>query len=144
MTRTVSIALQLAGLTLATGAWAADDAALTFGQAEQIAVEHSQQLAAGDLGIAASRERAPVAGTLPDPMLKFGIDNLPVDGATRFSTQRDFMTMRRLGLSQEWVRPSTRRLHDARGTDAVKVSEAERAVILAARFGLSGATQLTS
>ena len=131
MTRTVSIALQLAGLTLATAAWAADDAALTFGQAERIAVERSQQLAAGDLGIAASRERASVAGTLPDPMLKFGVDNLPVDGATRFSTQRDFMTMRRIGLSQEWVWPSTRRLHDARGAEAVKVSEAERAVILA-------------
>ena len=109
----------------------ADDPVLTFGQTERIAVERSQQLAAGDLGIAASRERAPVAGTLPDPMLKFGVDNLPVDGATRFSTQRDFMTMRRIGLSQEWVRPSTRHLHDARGADTVKLSEAEQAVTLA-------------
>ena len=115
---------------LATPAFA-DDSPLTFGQAERIAVERSQQLTAGDLSIAASRERARVAGTLPDPMLKFGIDNLPVDGATRFSTQRDFMTMRRIGLSQEWIRPSTRHLRDTRGADAVKVSEAERAVTLA-------------
>ena len=109
----------------------ADESALTLGQAERIAVERSQQLAAEDLGVAASRERASVSGTLPDPMLKFGVDNLPVEGATRFSTQRDFMTMRRIGLSQEWVRPSTRHLRDARGSDAVKVSEAQRTVTLA-------------
>ena len=115
---------------LATSAFA-DDSVLTFGQAQRIAVERSRQLAAGDLGIAASRERAPVAGTLPDPILKFGVDNLPVNGAARFSTQRDFMTMRRIGLSQEWVRPYTRHLRDARGSDAVKVSEAERTVTLA-------------
>ena len=109
----------------------ADEPALTLGQAERIAVERSQQLAAEDLGIAASRERASAAGTLPDPMLKFGVDNLPVEGVTRLSTQRDFMTMRRIGLSQDWVRPSTRHLRDARGADAVKVNEAERAVTLA-------------
>lgn len=109
----------------------ADDTLLTFGQAQRIAVERSQQLAAADLGIDASRERARIAGSLPDPMLKFGVDNLPIEGATRFSTQRDFMTMRRVGLSQDWVRPSTRRLRDERGVDAVKISEAERAVALA-------------
>ena len=110
----------------------ADESALTLGQAEGIAVKRSQQLAAEDLGITAARERASVSGTLPDPMLKFGVDNLPVEGAARFSTQRDFMTMRRIGLSQEWVRPSTRHLRDARGSESVKVSEAERTVTLAA------------
>ena len=109
----------------------ADESVLTLGEAERIAVERSQRLAAEDLGVAASRERASVSGTLPDPMLIFGVDNLPVEGATRFSTQRDFMTMRRIGLSQEWVRPSTRHLRDARGAEAVKVSEAERTVTLA-------------
>lgn len=116
---------------LATSVFA-DESALTLGRAERIAVERSQQLAAADLGITVARERASVSGTLPDPLLKFGVDNLPVEGAARFSTQRDFMTMRRIGLSQEWVRPSTRHLQDARGSDALKVSEAGRTVTLAA------------
>ena len=36
-------------------------------------------------------------------MLRAGIENLPVTGADRFSTTRDSMTMKRIGISQEWL-----------------------------------------
>ena len=108
----------------------AEGPALTFGEAERIAIERSQRIAAQDLSVAAARERGAAAGALPDPVLKLGVDNLPVDGPARFSTQRDFMTMRRIGLSQEWVRSSTRQLREARGAGTVKLTEAERQVTL--------------
>ncbi|CAN7203611.1 hypothetical protein LJR290_000548 [Variovorax sp. LjRoot290] len=49
-------------------------------------------------------EASRAAGELPDPALRVGVDNLPVTGADRFSTSRDAMTMKRIGISQEWRR----------------------------------------
>jgi hypothetical protein len=77
---------------------------LSLAEAQRIAVERSRQLAAQDASITASREMAVAAGQLPDAVLKFGIDNLPVDGADQFSVTRDFMTMRRIGVMQEFTR----------------------------------------
>jgi outer membrane protein TolC len=36
-------------------------------------------------------------------MLRAGIDNLPVTGSDRFSGTRESMTMKRIGVSQEWL-----------------------------------------
>ncbi|MES2129066.1 MAG: TolC family protein [Pseudomonadota bacterium] len=82
------------------GAFAAPQP-LTLGQAQQRAVARSRQLGAQDQAFAAAREMAVAAGQLPDPVLKAGIDNLPATGPDRFSLGSDFMTMRRIGLSQE-------------------------------------------
>jgi outer membrane protein TolC len=84
---------------LTSSAWAAEP--LTLQEAQGLAVARSQQLAANNASIAASREMATAAGQLPDPVLKFGVENLPVNGPDRLSLSRDFMTMRRIGLSQE-------------------------------------------
>jgi outer membrane protein TolC len=46
-------------------------------------------------------------------MLKAGVDNLPVNGPQRFTIGQDFMTMRRIGIEQEWVSPEKRRLRSA-------------------------------
>ena len=89
--------------------------ALTLAEAQRIAVERSRQLAAQDASITAAREMAVAAGQLPDPVLRLGIDNLPIDGADRFSVGRDFMTMRRIGVMQEFTRDDKRRLRTARG-----------------------------
>ncbi|HEV8258782.1 MAG TPA: TolC family protein, partial [Casimicrobiaceae bacterium] len=69
------------------------DAPLTLAEAQRLAVERSRMLAGQDSAVAASREMAVAAGQLADPMLKLGIDNLPVDTSDRFSLTRDFMTM---------------------------------------------------
>ncbi len=81
---------------------------LTLGEAQKLAVARSRQLPAQDASVTASREMAVAAGQLPDPVLKLGIDNLPVSGADRLSLTRDFMTMRRVGVMQELTRSDKR------------------------------------
>src|SRR5262245_8216034 len=49
-----------------------------------------------------SAERARrAAGRLPDPELVVGLQNVPIDGADAFSLERDFMTMRTVGIMQD-------------------------------------------
>ena len=104
--------------------------ALSLGDAQRIAVERSRQLAAQDSASLASREMAVAAGQLPDPVLKLGIDNLPVDGPDRFSLTRDFMTMRRIGVMQEITRGEKRELRRqalrARGRKSPRREERRR------------------
>ncbi|MES2153030.1 MAG: TolC family protein [Pseudomonadota bacterium] len=96
-------AVALAGV-LACAISAPLAAPLTLGAAQQLALSRSHQLNAQDQAIAAAHNMARAAAQLPDPVLRFGIDNLPVSGADRFSLSGDFMTMRRLGLMQEFTR----------------------------------------
>ena len=106
--------------------------ALSLSEAQRIAMERSRQLAAQDASIAASREMAAAAGQLPDPVLKLGIDNLPVDGTDRFSLTRDFMTMRRIGVVQEFTRDDKRKLKVQRFDRESARAVAERQVAVAA------------
>ena len=107
-----------------TPSWAADS--LTLAQALHIAVGRSPQLRAQQALSMAAREQAVAAGQLPDPVLKLGIDNLPVDGPERGSLTRDFMTMRRIGIMQEIPRAEKRQLradrfeHDAQRARALQ------------------------
>lgn len=87
---------------------------LTLLEAQALAVGRSQQLAANDASIAASRHMAVAARQLPDPVLKLGVDSLPINGPDRFSLTRDFMTQRRIGLSQEIPRAQKRQLRAER------------------------------
>ena len=87
---------------------------LSLNDALRIAVERSRQIAARDSSIVALKEMGAAAGQLPDPILKLGVDNLPVDGADRYSIGRDFMTMRRIGLMQEITRGDKRKLKTER------------------------------
>lgn len=98
----------------AAGAGAAAAPALTLAQAQQRAVERSQQLLAQGLAADAAREMAVAAAQLPDPVLKAGVDNLPVSGAQRYRVGADSMTMRRIGLSQELTGSDKRRWRAAR------------------------------
>lgn len=111
--RWITRALFSSALVLSVLAQAADTP-LTLPEAQRRAAERSRQLAAQDSAVSASREMAVAAGQLPDPTLKFGIDNLPVTGADGFSIGRDFMTMRRIGLMQEFTRGEKRKLKTER------------------------------
>ena len=75
--------------------WGAES--LSLEDALRIAAGRSRQLVAQDALASAAREQSVAAGQLPDPVLKFGINNLPINGADRFNLTRDFMTMRRSG-----------------------------------------------
>lgn len=118
-------------LTLAAaGAGVAADLPLTLTEAQRLATERSKQLEAGDLAITASKDLSVPAAERPDPIVKVGLENLPIDGAERFSVQRDFMTMRTVGIMQEITRPSKLRARVAESEQAVRLAEAHRAQAL--------------
>jgi outer membrane protein TolC len=104
---------------------------LTIDQALQAAQSRSRQLAAQEAAAAASREMAVAAGQRPDPVLKFGINNLPLNGADQFSLTRDFMTMRSVGLMQEVTRDDKLKARAARFGHEAQAAQAGRFVALA-------------
>ncbi|MDO8775443.1 MAG: TolC family protein [Burkholderiaceae bacterium] len=116
-------------VAMASASWAADP--LTLIEAQRIAAGRSQQLVAQEALTAAAREQAVAAGQLPDPVLKFGIDNLPADGADRGSLTRDFMTMRRIGVMQEITRSEKRQLRSERFERDAQRAQAQRQLTLA-------------
>ena len=103
----------------------AEPSALTLEAAVQQALHRSSGHRAAESATQASRESALQAGQLPDPMLKLGIDNLPVEGPDRWSLTRDFMTMRRIGIEQQWVSSTKRAARTERADQMVAMQEAE-------------------
>ena len=87
---------------------------LTLDEALRLAEARSPQLAAQQASAAAAAALVPAAGQNPDPKLVAGIENLPVEGGDRWSLTRDSMTMRRVGVMQDFVRGSKREGREAR------------------------------
>ena len=79
-------------------------ATLSFDQALVAAQQRSRQLPAQAAAAQAAREMAQAAAQRPDPTLTFGVNNLPVNGPDALSLTRDFMTMRSVGVMQEFTR----------------------------------------
>ena len=121
----------LASLFLVALAGAAQAQPLSLEDAQRRAVQRSRQLAAQDFAVSASREMALAAGQLPDPVLKLGIDNLPIEGPERYSWSRESMTMRRIGLMQELTRGAKRELRARRFEGEAEKSLAEKNAALA-------------
>jgi len=104
---------------------------LSLQEAQRLAAARSRQLVAQDAVTRAARNMAVAAGQLPDPVLKLGIDSLPVTGPERLSLTRDFMTMRRIGLMQEIPRPEKRQLKAERFERDAERAQALRQLALA-------------
>ena len=104
---------------------------LSLVEAQRLALDQSPQIAGQRLGVGAAREMAIASAQLPDPVLSLGIENMPVEGADKFSLTRDFMTMRRIGIMQEVTRREKRdlkaqrqELEASRGEAEIEVSRA--------------------
>jgi outer membrane protein TolC len=104
---------------------------LSLDQALRMAQERSQLVVAQGAAAAAARDLAVAAGRLPDPTLKLGINNLPVDGPDAFSLTRDFMTMGSIGVMQEFTRADKREARSVRFEREADTAEAGRAVAIA-------------
>ena len=89
-------------------------APLTVFEAMRLAEGNAPALEARKSAIAMSDALAESALALPDPKLKIGLDNWPIEGAEKFSTGRDFMTMRRIGISRDMPREEKRELRSER------------------------------
>src|SRR5688572_2476487 len=133
------------GLALASVAGRAAEGTLSLAEAQRLAVERSRNITAQTFGIEAARSMAQAAGQLPDPVLILAVENLPITKETaveepahptaakfantnsgnRFSVTRDNMTMRRIGLMQEWTRGEKRGLRAERYQAEARKGEAE-------------------
>ncbi len=112
--RAAFVAVVVGALLLAAPAAAAADPPLTLAEAQRRALARSQALPAQDAMAVSAREMAHAAGQFPDPVLKFGVDNLPVDGANAWNVSAEPMTMRRIGVMQEWPNAQKRDARRAR------------------------------
>jgi outer membrane protein TolC len=117
---------------LAAGTTAAAPSALTLAEAQRIATQRSRQLVAIDASAAAARDMAVAAGRRADPVLSAGVDNLPVGGPERFSLNQDFMTMRRIGVTQELTRADKRHWRAEAYLRSAGRADAEKAAAAAA------------
>jgi outer membrane protein TolC len=103
-------------------------APLSFQAALDLAVKQAPSLAARQARVEAARAQQVGADALPDPKLFVGVDNLPVTGADRWHLDRDFMTMRKVGLMQEVPNGAKRQARADAAAAEVDLSEAERRV----------------
>lgn len=104
---------------------------LSLESALKLAQARSSLLLAHDSAATASLEMAQSASQLPDPTLKLGINNLPVTSSDRFSLSHDFMTMRSVGVMQEFTRSDKREARSARFEREAQVAYANRGVTIA-------------
>jgi len=105
--------------------------ALSFAEAREIAEQHSPRVSAQRLQIDAAQSVQKAAGTLPDPKLSVGLENLPISGMDRWSLTRESMTGQRLALMQEVPNQAKRA---AKVASAQARVERERAALVLQRL----------
>lgn len=100
---------------------------LTLERAVELARANAPQLQAQVAAMESAEALAVAAGRLPDPALAIGIDNLPVTSADAWSVSRDFMTMRKIGVMQEFPNSRKRTAQRASAQAAISVVRSETA-----------------
>jgi outer membrane protein TolC len=108
------LAAMAVALALTWPSPAASESPLSLAEALKIAVGRSQQIVSQRAMVDAAREMSVSGGELPDPKLKLGVENVPTDGTDAWSLTRDFMTMSKIGIMQEFPRAEKRRLRSER------------------------------
>lgn len=99
----ITLSLWLGGVLLVLTGAPVQGAALSLEQTLTLAGRYSAQLSANRNQVRALGAMADSARQLPDPELKFGIENLPVQGSNARRFTREGMTMQRIGIMQEYV-----------------------------------------
>jgi len=96
--------------------------ALRAGQAQ------APRLAAQRFAIAAADQQVGRAGELPDPKLRLGLENLPLEGPGKFRYDYDSMTQRTIGIAQEFPNSAKRMARDDRAARQRDFEQANLAV----------------
>jgi outer membrane protein TolC len=84
----------------------------------------SPQLAAQRAAADSAAAMVGPAGQNPDPKLIVGLENVPVQGGDRWSLTGDSMTMRRIGVMQDFVRREKLDLREARAAAEARREQA--------------------
>ena len=119
--RTVFAFLLVAALA---PAWADVAMPLSLDEAVRLAEQQAPSLEARQAAATSAADAIGPAGQLPDPELVAGIDNLPVTTGDAFSLTRDFMTMRKVGLTQTFTRREKRESRTRRAQADTERAEA--------------------
>lgn len=98
-----SLSLWLGGVLFAVSVSAANAAEFSLQQTLLAAENYSAELSANRNQSDALSSMADSARQLPDPKLKFGIENVPVQGSNSHRFTREGMTMQRISVMQEYV-----------------------------------------
>ncbi len=86
---------------------------LSFTEAVARAAAESPLTEARAHAVRAAERSVGPAGQLPDPQLVLGVENVPVEGPDAYRLDRDFMTMRSIGIMQEVPSGAERRARRA-------------------------------
>ena len=119
------------GMTVSQAATPQSTDSLSLAEAIALASAHAGDAESSRGSVEAAVQMAVAAGQLPDPVLKLGLDNVPVTGPDAFSLSRDFMTQRSISVMQEFTRSDKRRARAARFEAEASAADAQRAVGLA-------------
>ena len=98
---------------------------LGIAEAMRIAEREAPALLARQAQLRAAGEDAARADALPDPMLTLAIDNLTITGSNAGRLGADMMTMRRVGVMQDWPLPSKRQARRSAAEAGVIEADAE-------------------
>ena len=113
----------------------ASAAPLSLSSAVELAVQRSETARSARAGVASAAEAARAAAQLPDPMLRVSMENLPSPAPTASARHANSMTMKRFGISQEWLSGDKRDARRAAAEAAVgKESVQERIAAADARL----------
>ena len=120
-----------AALIFASAGAFAQQAPVTLETALQAATDQSSAIQAAGASVRASSQTVIKAGQLPEPVLSAGIDDLPINGSQGFTIGQNILTMRRIGIEQEWVSRDKRRLRSALADNEVSRERAGQLAQLA-------------
>ena len=123
--------LALALIFVVAPAWSA--APIAFDEAVHLAVERAPALQARRSQTEAAREDAVRAAALPDPKLTLGLANIPITGTDAFDLHADDMTMKQVGVMQEFPARAKRQ---ARRAVADRMIEQTQALTLVERLAV--------
>jgi outer membrane protein TolC len=112
---------------------------LTLDAALQAAAERNTAIQAAQASVDASAQSIVSAGQLPNPKLMAGIDALPINGDQGFTVGQNILTMRRIGIEQEWVSSRKRALQSDL---AIRVTGREQSGYLAQLAGVRERTAI--
>lgn len=101
--KTITLSIWLGGAMLGLFSVAGQAAPWTLEQTLTEAQRYSAALSASRNEARALDAMADSATQLPDPKLKFGIENVPVQGSNDRRFTREGMTMQRVGIMQSYV-----------------------------------------
>ena len=110
---------------LSVNAQPAPDTALTLPEAVRLAVDRQPMLEAQAAAVRAARENAIASAQLPDPELRFGVRDVPVNSEDRWSLSRDSDTQIMAGVMQRFPAGASRRLRGELGKREAEMAEQE-------------------